>query len=353
MRLAFVALFLSAPAAVADEIDDFVRGEMKRQKIPGLTLAVIKDGKPVKVQGYGLANVEHNVPAERETVYQTGSVGKQFTAMAVMLLVEDGKIGLDEPVSKYLPDTPESWKGITVRHLLTHTGGVQEYTRVLDLTRNYTEDELLRKAYALKPEFDPGEKWKYSNTGYAVLGVLVSKVAGKFYGDVMAERVFQPLGMKTARIISEADIVPNRAAGYRLTFKGELKNQDWVAPRTNTTGDGSLYVTIDDMIQWDAGLAAGRVLKKASYDAMWTKVKTNDGREHGYGFGWALGEVNGHKVIGHGGAWQGFTTQIDRFVDDKLTVIVLTNLGAPFGTPSKIAAGVEGIVMPDLARKEK
>jgi CubicO group peptidase (beta-lactamase class C family) len=341
---------------VADAIDDFVRNEMKQQQAPGLTLAVVRNGEVVKAQGYGLANVEHQVPAKRETVYQSGSLGKQFTATAVMLLVEDGKVKLDDQVSMYLPDTPEAWKGVTIRHLLTHTGGIKEYTSILNLRVDYTEDELLKKAFDLPLDFPPGEKWKYSNTGYAVLGILVSKVAGKFYGDMLQERVFAPLGMKTARIISEADIIPNRAAGYHFV-KGELKNQDWVAPKVNTTGDGSLYLTVDDLIQWDAALYTEKVLKKTSLDQMWTPAKTNDGKATEYGFGWALSTVNGHARIHHGGAWQGFSSYIDRYVDDKLTVIVLMNLapggkGRPGGNPGKIAAEVAALVEPALASRK-
>jgi CubicO group peptidase (beta-lactamase class C family) len=354
MRASFVILMLALLPAVAraDEVDDFVRGELARQKAPGLTLAVVHNGNVVKAEGYGLANVEHNVPAKRETVYQSGSVGKQFTATVVMLLVEDGKIKLDDPVSKYLPNTPESWKDVTVRHLLTHTGGIKEYTRILDLRKDYTEDELLAKAYEFKTDFPPGTQHRYSNTGYAVLGILASKAAGKFYGDFLKERVFEPLGMKTARIINEADIIANRAAGYQLVG-GKLQNQGWVAPKLNTTGDGSLYLTIDDFIKWDAALESGKLLKKASLDEMWTPVKTADGKEHPYGFGWALAPRNGHKYVGHGGAWQGFTAVIDRYPDDKLTVVVLMNLGAPAGSPGRVAAGVAGLYVPELAPKKK
>jgi CubicO group peptidase (beta-lactamase class C family) len=342
----------AAPAARADEVDDFVRGELARQKAPGLALAVVHNGEVKKARGYGLANVEHDVPVKRETVFQSGSVGKQFTATAVMLLVEDGKLELDDPVSKYLAGAPESWKDVTVRHLLTHTGGIREYTGRLNLQQNYTEDELLAKAFAFPTEFPPGTKHAYSNTGYAVLGILVSKVAGKFYGDFLKERVFESLGMKTARIISESDIVPNRAAGYQLVG-GKLQNQGWVAPRTNTTGDGSLYLTVDDFIKWDAALSAGKVLKKASLDEMGTPARTSDGKEHPYGFGWQLVPVNGHKRIHHGGAWQGFTATIDRYVDDKLTVVVMMNLGAPNGNPGRVARGVAGLYVPELAAKKK
>jgi CubicO group peptidase (beta-lactamase class C family) len=360
-RIAAIALALTAPAARADEIDDLVKAAMTAQKVPGLTLAVVKDGKVRKVQGYGLANVEHEVPAKRETVYQSGSVGKQITAALILLLAEDGKLGLDDPVSKHLPGAPQAWKGVTVRHLLTHTSGIGDYEQApgFDLQKDFTDDQLLKLAFAVKPAAAPGARWAYSNTGYAVLGVLASKVGGKFYGDQLRDRVFTPLGMKTARIIDDAAIVPNRAAGYEFGVGG-LRNQSWVSPTFNRTADGSLYVTIDDMIAWDAGLTAGKLLSKDSYAAMWTKVKTADGKEHDYGFGWQLGARNGHKRVHHGGAWQGFTTYIDRYPDDGLTVIVLCNLAPPFlsgvtpgGDPEKVASGVAALVVPELAATKK
>lgn len=345
-------MLLANGAVRADEIDDFVRAQMQRQRVPGLSIGVVKDGKVVKAQGYGFANIEHQTPAKRETVYQSGSVGKQFTAMAVMLLVEDGKLKLDDPVGKHLSETPKAWQDITIRHLLTHTSGVKDITNALDLRRDYTEDEMLKKAVIAPLDFPAGTNWRYSNTGYAVLGFLISKTAGKFYGEFLKERVFVPLEMKTARVISEADIIPNRAAGYQFV-NGRLQNQDWVSPTINTTADGALYVTIDDMIRWDAALSAGKLLSKESYRAMWTPVKTKDGTEHGYGFGWSLGERSGHPRVHHGGAWQGFTAYIDRYPDDKLTVIVLTNLAAPRSKPGVIAEGIAAIVAPDLAAKKK
>jgi CubicO group peptidase (beta-lactamase class C family) len=336
----------------ADTLDDFIRAEMKKQGVPGLTVAVIKDGKVVKAQGYGLANIEHQVPAKRETIYQSGSVGKQFTAMAAMLLVEDGKLKLDDLISKHLPDVPRAWQEVTVRHLLTHTSGIKDITGSLDLRKDYTEDGLLKVLSSAPLDFSPGTNWRYSNTAYEVLGILISKVAGKFYGDFLKERVFVPLDMKTARIISEADIIPNRAAGHHFV-RGQLKNQEWVSPTFNTTADGSLYVSIEDMIKWDAALTAGKLLKKESYDTMWTPVKTRDGKQHGYGLGWSLGERNGHKRIHHGGAWQGFTSYIDRYPNDKLTVIVLANLAPPRSKPEVIAEGLAALQVPELARKKE
>jgi CubicO group peptidase (beta-lactamase class C family) len=354
--LTFIAILLSAaPIAVrADRVDDFVIETINRQRVPGLSLAVVRDGKVVKAQGYGFANVEHQVPAKRETIYQSGSVGKQFTATAVMLLLEDGKLELDEPIRTYLPTTPETWKNVTIRHLLTHTSGASGFYHEINLRGDYTEDQQLQLAFNTSLEFAPGEKWQYSNTGYLVLGVLVSKVSGEFYGDFLTKRIFQPLDMKTARIISEADIISNRAAGYRFV-NGELKNQEWVSPSVNTTGDGALYLTIDDMIKWDAALNAEKLLKKNSLNEMWTPAKTSDDKPTNYGFGWFIEGVNGHKVIHHGGAWQGFTTCIRRYVDDRLTVIVLTNAagperpGGPGSSPQQIAEGVAAIYEPALS----
>ncbi len=346
--LVTVCLLLLSRAAHADKVDDLVRAEMEMQRIPGLSIAVVRDGMVVKAQGYGFANLEHKVPATADTIYQSGSVGKQFTSAGVMLLVEDGKIGLDDKVSKYFPNTPDTWKEITVRHLRTHTSGIPgyDYGGKFDLRKDYTEDELLQEAMKLPMDFPPGTKWKYSNTGYVLLGILIGKVSGKFYGDFLKDRVFTPLGMTTARIINEPDIIPNRAAGYELV-KGEWKNQSWVSPVLNTTADGSLYLTVQDMAKWDMVLYTDTLLKKASRDTIWTPVKLADGKTHPYGFGWQLSDTNGHKTIEHGGAWQGFTSYITRYPDDHLSVIVLTNRAG--ANPGKIAKQIAGSYLPALA----
>src|SRR5262249_40311225 len=238
------------------------------------------------------------------------------------------------------------WKNITVRHLLTHTAGTTDYPTDFDFRRDYTEDDLLKRAESIPLAFQPGQKWSYSNLGYVLLGILIHKVSGQFYGDFLQEHVFGPLGMTTARIISEADIVPNRAAGYRLV-KGELKNQDWVSPTLNRTADGALYLTVYDMAKWDAALYTEKLLRKSSLEQMWSPVQLNDGKTFPYGFGWSLGEVRGHHIIEHGGAWQGFKSQIARYVDDKLTVVVFANLAQ--ANPARIAHGVAAIYNPDLA----
>lgn len=340
MRLTLCLLLacLYLPALVADEVDDLVRAEIKRLNIPGVSIAVVRDGKIIKEAGYGFANLEHEVPARPETIYQSGSVGKQFTATLVMLLVEDGKLGLDDLISKHLPQAPELWKDITVRHLLTHTSGLGDPYLKIDLTRNYTDDQLMAIEGTIPLRFPPGTKWAYSNTGYHVLGFLCNKVGGKFYGDQLVERIFKPFGMTTARMINEHDIIPHRAAGYQLQ-NGKIKNQSWVSPTLNTTADGSIYLTVRDMAQWDAALLGDKLLKPSSKEAMWTPVKLSDGKTYPYGFGWALAPENGHKCISHGGAWQGFTSYIARYVDDHITVIVLINrAGINPGKLSKLIA---------------
>jgi pimeloyl-ACP methyl ester carboxylesterase len=226
-----------------DKVDEYIQAEMQQRKIPGLSVAVLRNGEIIKAKGYGLANVELNVAATPETIYQSGSIGKQFIATLVMMLAEEGKLSLDDHISKYIPGAPALWKDITVRHLLTHTSGISSsHYQVINLRQDYTEDELVKEIAALPLDFQPGDRWIYSNAGYEVLGVLLHKATGKFHGDLLREKIFEPLGMTTARIISEADIVPNRADGYRLA-DGELKNQEWVSPTLNTTADGAMQAT--------------------------------------------------------------------------------------------------------------
>lgn len=340
--------FALAQDPILAKIDEFFSAEMLRQRVPGVAVGVVKDGKPLLVKGYGFANIEHQIGVKPETIFQSGSVGKQFTAMAVMMLVEEGKIGLDDRIGKYLGDVPATWEKITIRHLLTHTGGMTDYAATFDFRRDYTEDDLFKIIRETPLAFAAGEKWQYSNFGYVTLGIIIRKVTGKFYGDFLAERVFKPLGMATARVISEADVVYNRAAGYELV-KGEIKNQDWVAPSLNTTADGALYLTALDLIKWDEALSAGKLLKKESYEMMWSPAKLNNGSTHPYGFGWMLGNVNGKRLIEHGGSWQGFKTHISRYPDNKLTVIIFANLAQT--NQSKLAHGVAEIVSPELIPK--
>jgi CubicO group peptidase (beta-lactamase class C family) len=325
---------------------------MAKQHIPGLALGVYRDGKIVAAVGYGQSNVELSVAVKPETIFQSGSMGKQFTATAIMMLVEEGKVGLDDSVLKYFPEAPATWQRIKVRNLLSHTSGLSEYESddktkpggPINMRADLTEDSLVKIIETFPMDFQPGEKWAYRNTNYVLLGVIIHKVTGKFYGDFLQERIFRPLGMKSTRIISEADIIPNRAAGYQIV-KGELKNQDWVSPFFNSTADGALYFNVLDLALWDKALYGERLLKRSSFDQMWTVFKLNDGKPNraNYGFAWSIDQINGHRVIEHGGAWQGFTTFIARYVDDKLTIVVLTNLDSGHSNPQKIAHHVAGM----------
>lgn len=339
-----------AQADISNAIDRYVRAEMRRQKIPGISLAVVRGGKISFLKSYGLANVEHKVPVKPETVFQSGSIAKQFTAAAVMILVEEGRVRLEDRIAKYFPDAPEAWKNITVRHLLTHTSGMGEYPPEIDLRRDYTEDEYLAFIKKAPLAFAPGARWDYSSIGYVTLGALIRRVTGKFYGDFLRERIFQPLKMETARVISEADIVPNRAAGYRLE-SGELKNQEWVSPSTNTTADGSLHFSVLDLAKWDAALYVERPLKQSTLREMWTPVKLNDGRTKDYGFGWHVARIKNRRLVYHGGAWQGFKSFIARFPDDRLTIVFFANSWD--AREFKLARGLAALFYPELGRTDE
>ena len=349
MALPLVAADRTAdPAAAnppADAVARLVRAEMQKQHIPGLALLVSHNGQPVRAEGYGLSNVELQVAVKPETIFQSGSVGKQFTATAVMMLVEAGKVGLEDPLTRYFPEAPVWWKEVTVRELLSHTAGFTDYPDDFDMRKDYSEEDLLKIVGAIPPAYAPGTKWSYSNLGYLTLGILIHRVTGEFYGDFLQRRIFKPLDMSTTRIIGEADIVPNRSAGYRWVG-GQLKNQEWVSPSLNTTADGSLYFSVLDLAKWDAALYTEKLLRHASLQQMWRVAALRDGKPNAghYGYGWFIGNKHGHHVVEHEGQWQGFETQISRYVDDGLTVVVLTNLAQ--ARPERIADGVAAIYLP-------
>jgi CubicO group peptidase (beta-lactamase class C family) len=324
-----------------------VRDEMRSQQIPGLAIAVIDHGKVILAQGYGYANIEHQVPVITDTVFQSGSVGKQFASAAVMLFVQDGKLSLDDPITRYLPEAPPEWAAIRIRHLLTHTSGIRDYgyEASYDTRRAVTESDLVRMACAQPLEFQPGERYSYSNTGYLLLGAILDRIGGRHYSEVLRDRVFKPLGMESARLIDEAAIVPHRAAGYHLR-QGQIANQEWVAPEQNTTADGSLYLSLKDMIAWDRGLHAGAILSAESWRKVYTPVTLNSGHDYPYGYAWDVYTDGGQEVHAHSGGVPGFATYIVRYLGDDLSVIVLTNLED--ADPERIARRVAGVLRDDL-----
>lgn len=346
--LAGLAFFFSLHAR-ADGIDDLVKAEMQKRQIPGLSLAVIKDGEVVKAQGYGFANLEHQVAATAHTVYEIGSISKQFTAVTIMMLVEEGKVGLNDTISAYLNGLPSAWNHVTIKHLLTHTSGIPDFEEVIGYGsyRNvFTDEALIKTVSALPMDFSPGEKWSYSNTGYVLLGMLLEKVTGKPYPEVIQERIFQPLGMLESRDSDPVVIIPHRAAGYALERKS-LENRDAMQPSA-CKGAGTLVSTVLDMAKWDAALYAEKLVKSSSWEQIWMPVKLNDGTTFPYGFGWLLMPWQGHKLLMHSGGTAGFTTQFSRFTDDHITVVVLTNLYA-LNRLGKLANTIAGFFVPALS----
>jgi D-alanyl-D-alanine carboxypeptidase len=318
---AFVLLLAVSVTVQADNIDDYVRAQMEKQHIPGVSIVVIKDQKIIKSEGYGLANVELNVPARPDTVYKIGSVSKQFIATGIMLLVQDGKINLDDNISKFLEGTPDTWKPITVRHLLTHTSGIVREAPGFDPLKIQKDADVIKTAYSLPLRFTPGEKYEYCNVGYFTLAEIINKVSGKPWGDFLNERVFAPLEMNATRTTNMTELVTNRANGY-VWRDGKLQNASiYFALRPS----GAFLSTVLDLAKWDAALHSGKLLNHSTLDQMWTAVKLNNGTTHPYGFGWQLESVSGHKQVHHGGSLPGFRAQLSRFVDDKVSVVVLTN----------------------------
>lgn len=315
--LALLAWSLCATAG-ADDIDEIVRAEMARQKLPGLALAVVRDGTVVKVQGYGVADVQRAVPVTPDTVFKIGSVSKPLIATAVMLLVQDGRLSLEDPVSKYLEGTPDAWKGITIRHFLTHTSGVVREGPAFNPFTVQPIADVIRSAYPLPLRFPTGTKWEYCNVGYFSLAEIIGRVSGGPWFDFLAARIFRPLGMTSTSLTDAAH--PLRAVGYAGKENRDVA-PDWPAVRPS----GAFLSTVRDLLKWDAALTSGNLWSDATRQAMWTPVRLADGSTHPYGFGWELGARGGRRYVGHGGSLPGFRSSYARFPDDRLSIILLVN----------------------------
>ncbi len=336
--IALFALLLFTAAVRADQVDDYVRAVMAERHAPGVAVAVIRNGKVVKLQGYGVASVEFNVHVTADTVFEIGSVSKQMTAAAIMLLVEDGKIKLDAPISTYLPNTPDTWKEVTVRHLLTHSSGVKSYSSLdgFELYRHLKTDEFIKALSPHPLEFNPGERNIYSNSGFTLLGHIIQTVSGKPYMQFMRERIFTPLGMTKTADRDPQFVVPNRAVGYEWSID-RLTGRD--GNLTDLMGAGSIVSTISDMVKWDTALNGGNFLKPTSRAEWWKQYLFTNGKPSPYGFCWRISDIRGHKLIGHTGQTAGFGAANFRYIDDGVTVIVLTNLGE-IGLGGHIAARI-------------
>ena len=319
---------------------------MRSQNIPGISVAVVKEGKVIKAEGYGRASIELGTAAGPETVFQLASMTKQFTAAGIMLLVEDGKIRLDDPVSKYLDHAPANWSAITLRHLLTMTSGIKDYSPLLgDSKEDFTPARIYQAVAALPLDFMPGQKWSYSNSNYVLLGMVIQRVSGKTWDQFLAERVFGPVRMTATRRDDPSRIIPGRAALYEEQ-NGKLVNCRYLNPTLLDNGDGGLLTTVLDVAKWDAALAPGKLLSAASLEQMFSPVKFNGKTIYHYGFGWFLNEAPKHRIVLHGGGRPGSATQISRFIDDHLTVIVLINRSGI--NAEQLANEIARIFVPDL-----
>lgn len=333
--------------ARADRIDDYVKAQMERRHIPGLALAVARDGRIIKARGYGLASVELGAPVMPETVFEIGSVTKQITAAAVMLLVEEGKVALDDKIGKYLPSAPETWSAVTVRHLLTHTSGLRNYTGLpgFELTEHLSRDQFIKAIAKYPPNFAPGAAWSYSNTAYNLLGFVIEAASGQSYWQFVRERIFRPLGMNSTADRDPRFVIRNRAGGYEWE-RGTLVGRDY--DLTDVFAAGAIVSTVLDLAKWDAALYTERLLKRRSLEQVWTPVRLNDGTTYPYGFGWYVENFRGHRRLRHNGQTAGFAASIARYTDARLTFIVLTNLG-DLGLAGDVSLGVAKLYLPTLS----
>ncbi len=344
-RLAFVltlglffTLFVSGqnsvkPVPTNDQITAKVNEYMKAVlQVDGFsgTILIARDGKPIVSRGYGMANIELNVPNTPEKIFRLGSITKQFTGMAISMLQERGKLSVSDPMCNYFADCPDIWKPITIKHLLNHTSGITNYTSFPDFAKTtimpVTTAAMADRLKKEKLEFVPGERMSYSNSGYFLLGNIIEKVAGKSYPDFLQENIFTPLGMKQTGYDDPLRIIPNRAAGYQKQA-GEVINASYMDMSVPFAA-GSLYSTTGDLLIWDQALYTEKLVSKKSLEEIFTPWKG----EAGYAYGWGIGKKFGHREISHGGGIYGFATQIARYPDDRVTVVVLSNIqAAPAG----------------------
>jgi D-alanyl-D-alanine carboxypeptidase len=331
-----VMVFCCARGLKADGVDDLVQNEMRRHPIPGLALEIIQHGQPTKIAGYGVANLEWHTAVTPETVFEIGSVTKQFTAAGILLLAQEGKLSVDDKLSRYMKDTPDSWTNITLRHLLTHTSGLRNYTGLdgFELTRHLTQAQFVRRIGSEPLDFQPGAKWSYCNTGFNLLGYVIENVSGHGYWHFMQERIFGPLGMSSTTNRDPRNIIPSRASGYETDLAGHYVNRDY--DLTDIFSAGAIVSTVGDLAKWNASLDAHTLLTAVTEQEMWTPVQLNNGTTHAYGFGWFLDPLQGWQNIGHSGSTSGFSASLQRFPKDGLAVIVLSNSDET-GVATKVA----------------
>lgn len=294
---------------------------------PGATALIVRNGETVLRKGYGQANLELGVPMQPDMVLEIGSVTKQFTSAAILMLQERGQLSVTDEITRYLPDYPTHGQKITLDHLLTHVSGIPSYTGLPEWPSRWREDLTVDQLIAMfkdKPlEFAPGEKWSYNNSAYVLLGAVIEKVSGKTYEDFIEQEIFAPLGMKRSSYANLREIVPGRAAGYDKEGDNYLNTQ--YLSMTQPYSAGALISNVDDLALWEQALASGKLLKKESLDRIFTPVKLNSGQTTKYGYGWSAWDFAGTRIIEHGGDIFGFSSILTRVPAEKLLVVILTN----------------------------
>jgi len=339
----------AAAAEVSAEAKvDRVFERWSRSDTPGCVVGVAVDGKPVLVRAYGMANLEYGLRLRPDTIFESGSVAKQFTAAAVALLVQDGKLALDDPARKYLPELPDFGTPILIRHFLNHTSGLRSQWPLLELSGRptgravHTNEEILELVGRMKElNFKPGDEFLYNNTGYTLLGVIVQRVSGKSLPEFTRERLFGPLGMTRTQWRDDfTKVVPDRATAYRQERDGTFRTY---MPFTNVIGNGGLLTTVGDLLIWNANLDEPRVGGKAMVDEMQTRGRLNDGFENEYAQGLTVTLYKGVREVSHGGSTAGYQTFLARFPEAKLSVAVLSNVTS--SGPAQLAHQVAEIFL--------
>lgn len=329
LQAALLLLTFTLTIAAQDQTqqaDEVVNAYVKQERFSGAVL-VAKGGKVILSKGYGQANYEWQIANTPQTRFRLGSITKQFTALAIAQLEERGLLKAQDPISKYLPNyTKEIADKVTIYHLLTHTSGIPSFTNHVDYPsnikfHNFSEEKLLVWLKDKPLEFAPGEKFKYNNSGYCMLGYIIERLSGKSYEQYLRENIFEPLGMKDTGYDHNNIIIKNRAAGYTVR-NGRLENADYIN-MTVPGGAGALYSTVEDLYKWDRALYTEKLVKRATLDKVFTPFHSN------YAWGWAVEQVNGRKRIAHSGGIEGFNTNLERFVNDDLCIIALSNRNTP------------------------
>ena len=310
-----------------NELDKFIQTYKQENNIPGIVVAVASKGKLIHYNNYGVANVELSVPVSKKTVFEIGSISKQFTSAVAMLLVEEKKLDLNDTIHKYLPFLPSEWHGVTIHQLLSHTSGIPDYEEIrsYDIYRHrVTPEDVIKIAQSRPTDFAPGTGWYYSNTGYYLLSMIIERIEGLPLGVVLKNRIFDPLKMSETRMSDPEVIIPNRASGYWVNKTNKLINRN-PTETSSTLGAGGLLSSVTDLAKWDNALYDESVLSSKSKKIMWTKVEIPSGKNTDYGYGWDLRDIEGLKSTNHNGQVAGFNTDFVRLHEEGLVIIVLMN----------------------------